>query len=53
MHLRLHLSCACIALVDALINAQKCANNSSNGGPDSALECTLHDGLNVALEGAP
>ena len=28
-------------------------NNSSNNGPDAALECTLHDRVNVTLEGAP
>ena len=28
-------------------------SNSSNGGPDAALEGTLHDGVNVTLEGAP
>ena len=28
-------------------------NNSSDGGPDAAIEGTLHGGLNVALEGAP
>ena len=27
-------------------------NNSSNNGPDAALECTLHDRVNVTLEGA-
>ena len=53
VHLRLHLSCACIALVGALINAQSVQNNSSNGGPDAALECTLYGQFDVALEGAP
>ena len=28
-------------------------NNSSNGGPDVALENTLHGEVNVTLEGAP
>ena len=28
-------------------------NNSSNGGPDTALEGTLHGGVNVILKGAP
>ena len=28
-------------------------NNSLNGGPDAALEGTLHGGMNFALEGAP
>ena len=28
-------------------------NNSSSGGPDAALEGTLHGGVNVALKGAP
>ena len=28
-------------------------NNSSNGGPDAAIEGTLHGRVNVALEGAP
>ena len=28
-------------------------NNSSNGGPDAALESTLHGGFNVALKGPP
>ena len=28
-------------------------NNSSNGGPDAALEGTLHSEVNVGLEGAP
>ena len=28
-------------------------NNSSNGGPDTALEDTLHGEVNVTLEGAP
>ena len=28
-------------------------NNSSNGGPDAALECTLYSEFDVALEGAP
>ena len=28
-------------------------NNSSNDGPDTALEGTLHGGVNVTLEGAP
>ena len=28
-------------------------SNSANGGPDAALEGTLHGGVNVALEGAP
>ena len=50
VQLRLHLSFACIALVDAVINAQKC---TSNGGPDAVLEGTLHGGANVALKGAP
>ena len=31
-------------------NAQ---NNSSNGGPDAALEGTLHSEVNGALEGEP
>ena len=48
--MRLHLGFACIALIDALINAQKC---TSNGGPDAVLEGTLHGGANVALKGAP
>ena len=26
-------------------------NNSANGGPNAALECTFHGELNVALEG--
>ena len=26
-------------------------NNPSNDGPDASLECTLHGGANVALEG--
>ena len=28
-------------------------SHSSNGGPDAALEGTLHGGINVTLEGAP
>ena len=28
-------------------------NNSSNDGPDAALEDTFHGGVNVALEDAP
>ena len=28
-------------------------SNSSNGGPDAALEGALHDGVNITLEGAP
>ena len=28
-------------------------SNSSNGGPDAALEGTLHSEVNVAIEGAP
>ena len=31
-------------------NAQ---SNSANGGPDAALEGTLHGGVNVTLEYAP
>ena len=41
----MHLSWTCIALANI-------ANNSSNGGPDAALEDTLHGGVNIALEGA-
>ena len=41
------------ALVDEIINAQFVQNDSSNGGPDAALEGALDGGLNVALEGAP
>ena len=45
MQLRIHLSCTCIGLANI-------ANNSSNGGTDAALEGTLHDGVNIALEDA-
>ena len=31
---------------------RKSAQNSSNGGPNAALEDTLHGGLIVALKGA-
>ena len=31
---------------------QSAHSNSSNGGPDAALEGTLHGGVKVALEGA-
>ena len=51
--LRLHLSCACIALVGALIMHKKAKNNTSNGGLDNALEVTLHGRLKVALKSAP
>ena len=47
--LRLHLSCACIALVGALIMHKKAKNNTSNGGLDNAL----HGRLKVALKSAP
>ena len=46
MHLRLHLSSACIALVSELNNAQK---NSPNDGPDAALEDTFY----VVIESVP
>ena len=53
VHLWLYLSCASIAVVVALINGQKCTNNSSSDGSDTALEGTPHGALNVALEVAP
>ena len=53
MHFWLHLSCACIELVGALINVQKCTNNLSNDGSDAALEGTVHGALNIVLEVAP
>ena len=53
MHLWLHLSCVCVALVGALSNAQKWTNNSSNGGYDAGLEGTLHGEVNIAIEGTP
>ena len=33
-------------------SAQNNPSNNSPGGPDAALECKLHGGLNVALEDA-
>ena len=35
------------------MHKSKMQNNSSNDGPDAALEGTLNGGINVALEGAP
>ena len=46
LHLRLHL------LVHSLM-CKSAQNNSSNGEPDAALEGTLYDRVNVALESAP
>ena len=39
-------------LVHSLMR-QSAQNNSSNGGPDAALEGTLHVVVNDTLEGAP
>ena len=41
-----------VALVGALINAQKTHNNLSNGRPNSGLESVLEGGRSIALEGA-
>ena len=43
VQLRLHLRCACTALVGE-------QNNSFKGGPDAVLEGALHDELNFAFE---
>ena len=51
--MRLHLNCACIALIDALIMRINPQNNSSNSRGDGAQEGTGHGGLNVGLEWAP
>ena len=53
MHLRLYLSYTCGCLIDEIINAQFVQNDSSNGGPDAALEGAFDGGLNVALEETP
>ena len=51
--LRLHLNCACIALVGALIMHKKAKNDTSNGGLDNVLEVTLHGRLKVPLKSEP
>ena len=48
------MSCVCITLFGASINAQKSApSNSANGGPYVALKATVNGGVDVTLECAP
>ena len=48
------MSCVCITLFGASINAQKSApSNSANGGTYAALKGTVNGGVDVTLECAP